>query len=99
MRQTIEQTGGGIFNIGRDDAPVSMLQVAEMACELTGAPMSLIEEVAAPERQTIVKRLSTAKLRSLGWKPEVELREGMERTLSWVRELEAVTQRSVGVCV
>jgi nucleoside-diphosphate-sugar epimerase len=89
MRLTLEQTGG-IWNIGRDDAAVSMRRVAEMACALTGAPERLIRLIPAPPRQTVVKRLATDKLRGLGWKPEVELAEGMERTLEWVRSLEQV---------
>lgn len=90
MRMTIEDTDGGVFNVGRDDASVSMLHVAMMACELTGAPLDLIEEVDAPARQTVVKRLATGKLRGLGWEPWVELEEGMERTLEWVRGLDEV---------
>ena len=53
---------------------------------MTGAPNSIIEVVDPPGRQTVVKRLSTDKLRSLGWEPEVELDEGMERTLDWIKD-------------
>ena len=87
MRMTIEETRGGVFNVGRDDAATSMERVAELACELAGAPESLIELIDAPARQTVVKRLSTEKLRMLGWRPQVELADGMERTLDWVRKL------------
>jgi len=61
--------------------------VAGIACELTDAPYSLIKEIRAPSNQTVVKRLSTKRIRRLGWAPEVELEEGMERTLEWVRTL------------
>jgi nucleoside-diphosphate-sugar epimerase len=84
MALTVERRG--IWNIGRDDEPVMMREVAEMACDLTDAPSSLIEEVPAPNMQTLVKRLSTRKLRSLGWAPEVDLAEGMSRTLQALRE-------------
>lgn len=89
MRMTIEQTDGGTFNVGRDDSATTMLEVARRACDMTGAPHSLIEVVDPPERQTVVKRLSTRKIRALGWKPEVDLDEGMERTLQWVKGLPA----------
>ena len=36
--------------------------------------------------QTVVKRLATQRIRSLGWEPKVELEEGMRRTLEWIRE-------------
>ena len=81
MRLTIEKALKGTFNIGRDDRPVPMRRVAELACELTGAPTTLIQEVPAPPRQTVVKRLDTTKIRKLGWQPKVELEDGMARTL------------------
>lgn len=89
MRYTIEDSYAAVYNIGRDDNPTTMLNVAKIACDLTGAPYSLIEEVDPPERQTVVKRLGTDKIRSLGWKPEVSLEEGMKRTLEWVKSLPA----------
>lgn len=70
------------YNVGRDDAAVSMLTVAQMACDLTGGSQDLIDLVPAPENQTVVKRLSTSKLRQLGWKPEVGLPVGMANTLA-----------------
>lgn len=75
----------GVWNIGRDDIAIPMRTVAEMACMMTDAPLSLIEDVEPPARQTVVKRLSTDKLRSIGWEPQVELGEGMERTLAWIK--------------
>jgi dTDP-glucose 4,6-dehydratase len=75
----------GIFNVGREDAAVSMRRVAEIACDLTGASYDLIQEIDAPANQTVVKRLSTKKIRGIGWEPEVELEEGMRNTLEWLR--------------
>lgn len=91
-RMVIEQTTGGAFNVGRDDNPLPMRRVAEMACDLVGASHSLIEEVDAPGMQTVVKRLSTEKIRRLGWRPLVDLEEGMKRTLAWVEEKAPVQQ-------
>jgi len=85
MRLTIEETDGGVWNIGRDDNATPMLAIATMACDMTGANSAdLVELIPAPARQTVVKRLSTEKIRSLGWRPEVELEEGMARTLTWI---------------
>ena len=56
--------------------------------ELTGADKNLIQVIEPPMMQTVVKRLSTKRVRALGWKPEVDLVEGMERTLDWVRVLD-----------
>lgn len=93
-RLVIEQTDGGAFNVGRDDNAVPMLDVARLACLLTGASADddLIEMVDAPARQTVVKRLATKRLRSLGWEPTVDLFDGMMATLEWVRELDPPTE-------
>lgn len=80
-----EEFGEGVYNIGRDDNEALMIDVAKMACDLVGAPHKLITEVDPPANQTVVKRLSTAKLKALGWKPEVELLEGMRRTWDVMR--------------
>jgi nucleoside-diphosphate-sugar epimerase len=86
MRITLDHPG--VYNVGRDDRAVPMRRVAEIACLLTGAPLSLIEEVDPPARQTVVKRLATQKLKRLGWMPEVELESGMAMTLKWLEGLE-----------
>jgi len=79
------ENGDGPYNIGRSDAAVAMETVAEIACEITGADTKLIELVDPPSRQTVVKRLSMKRIWDMGWEPEVELREGMQRTFdTWV---------------
>lgn len=81
----LSEQGVGVFNIGRDDNEAWMIEVAYAACEIVGAPFSLIKEVEAPYNQTVVKRLSTQKLFDLGWKPEVSLQEGMQLTWDVMR--------------
>lgn len=89
IRMVLEDGDDEVYNVGRDDRRVSMLRLAEMACDLAGAPHSLIKMVSAPARQTVVKRLSTERLRSLGWVPTVELEDGMRVVLDWVRHYDA----------
>lgn len=89
IRLVLEKGGQDVYNIGRDDQPVSMHELAVKACELAGAPTSLIRVVDPPARQTVVKRLSTERLRALGWRPTVELDEGMREVLDWVRHFDA----------
>jgi nucleoside-diphosphate-sugar epimerase len=62
-----------------------MHELARKSCAMTGAPESLIEVVDPPGRLTVVKRLSTDRLRGLGWAPTVELDDGMGEVLNWVR--------------
>lgn len=89
LRMIIEHKEGGIYNIGRDDDYRSMKEIAERACELSGAPKSLINMIPAPTKQTVVKRLSTDKIRKLGWKPTVELEEGILKVYEWVKKFDA----------
>lgn len=89
VRLIIEQGEPGAYNVGRDDVPLPLLDLAERACDLAGAPHDLIVETDPPEAQTLVKRLSTAKLRGLGWRPTVELDEGLPLVYEWVRRFDA----------
>lgn len=86
IRMIIEAKARGIFNVGRDDNPTPMRQVAEMACRIMDSGSKIVE-VDPPTDQVLVKRLKTDRLRSLGWEPEVSLREGMIRTYQAMREL------------
>lgn len=79
----LQRTGAGVWNIGRDDNELSMLEVAQLAILLTDS-RSELDIVNPPSNQTLVKRLSTEKIRRLGWAPEVELEEGARRTLRWL---------------
>lgn len=88
-RMVLEQTQGGAFNVGRDDAAVTMEEVAITACRIADAPTTLIKLVDPPAMQTVVKRLATQRIRDLGWEPRVDLLEGMSRTFGWVVDLDA----------
>lgn len=85
IRMLIEDGGKGLWLVGRDDNEVTMLEVAEMACDLAGAPRDLINEVDPPDNLTVVKRLKTKRLRDIGWRPKVDLAEGMRRTCEAVK--------------
>jgi len=65
-----------------------MLEIAQRACDLANAPRTLIQEIPAPGMQTVVKRLSTDRIRKLGWTPTVELEEGMKLVFEWVKHFD-----------
>jgi nucleoside-diphosphate-sugar epimerase len=88
LRMIIEQPESGIFNVGRDDDPKTMLEIAERACDLAGASRDLIQVVPAPGMQTVVKRLSTERIRQLGWVPTVELEDGIKEVFEWVKRFD-----------
>lgn len=76
---------GSTYNVGQDHEKTSMMEIAKIACELTGAQESIISEVDAPDGQIVVKHLSSSRLRELGWQPKVSVREGMKLTLEWMK--------------
>lgn len=79
------EDGIGIYNIGRSDNPVSMVSVAEEACRIAGADSGLVNIIDPPAMQTVVKRLSNEKLKTLGWNPVVEIEDGMRRVFESVK--------------
>jgi dTDP-glucose 4,6-dehydratase len=85
----IEDGGIGAWNVGRDDAHTPMVELARMACRLVGASADLVEEIDPPVPERPL-RVSSARLEALGWNPEVELEQGMRRTLEWLRSEQTV---------
>jgi nucleoside-diphosphate-sugar epimerase len=76
-------TGG--HDVGRDDDPRTLLAIAQIACRLADAPEELIEVVEPPVGPApVLESLDVRALRELGWRPEVELEDGMRRTLEWL---------------
>jgi nucleoside-diphosphate-sugar epimerase len=83
VRLVLESGQDGIFNVGTDSEPVSLLDVARIACELTGSPHDLIDEVEPPAGRA-APRIHIDRLRALGWRPEVGLEDGLRMLLeSW----------------
>lgn len=93
LRYMLEAGERGIWNVGRDDDPRSMYELAWMACDIAGRSPSeasvLVQEVDPPSMQTVVKRLSTGQLREdFGWEPTVELEDGMRHLWEWIRRFD-----------
>jgi nucleoside-diphosphate-sugar epimerase len=83
-RLVLEADGEGTLNVGSDGEPVALVDVARVACELTGAPHDLIEEVEPPPGR-VMTRIATERIRALGWRPEVALDDGMRMLLDSLR--------------
>jgi nucleoside-diphosphate-sugar epimerase len=80
------ENGIGAYNVGNDLDEHTMIEVADYACQLAGASRELIRLTDAPSNQTVIKRLSMAKLRALGWTPKVDLYGGMEATHEVIKQ-------------
>jgi nucleoside-diphosphate-sugar epimerase len=84
IRLVLEAGADGAFNVGADGEPVALVDVARVACELTGAPHDLIEEVDPPPGR-VMTRIATERIRALGWRAEVPLDDGMRQLLDSLR--------------
>ena len=83
IRLVVEAGADGFFNVGSDADPVTMTDAARIACDTTGAPHDLIDEVEPPPGR-VAPTISVERLRALGWRPEVGLEEGLRLLLeSW----------------
>jgi GDP-L-fucose synthase len=84
IRLVLEAGEQGTFNIGWDGEAVALVDVARVACELTGAAQELIVEVEPPPGR-VMTRIATERIRALGWRADVSLDEGMRMLLDEIR--------------
>jgi dTDP-glucose 4,6-dehydratase len=83
----VEHGGRGEWDVGRDDDLRPLEEVAAVACAAADADGSLVELVDPPPGYApVIESLDTDRLRSLGWRPEVALEDGVRSTLDSIRE-------------
>lgn len=76
---------GEIYNVGGRNER-SNIDIVRMICRLTGKPESLITFVEDRKGHDRRYAVDTAKIeKELGWKPEMEFEQGMEKTVRWYR--------------
>lgn len=79
-----DQAIGASFNIGRATEICSVLTLAQLAQEVAGVSPG-IEFVSHAGDDVMVRSPSIDKMKSLGFSPAVDLKEGLRRTLEWYR--------------
>lgn len=81
----LESEHVGAMNIGNPNE-FTILELAEKVREVSGADVGIIFE-ALPEDDPVRRRPDITLAKSvLGWSPEVELTEALERTYEWYRD-------------
>ncbi|HZR77659.1 MAG TPA: GDP-L-fucose synthase [Chthoniobacterales bacterium] len=70
-----------IVNVGCGE-DISIRELAELICDIVGFDGELAWDKTKPDG-TPRKLLDVSKLRGLGWKPTIPLREGIARTYDW----------------
>src|SRR5206468_11088059 len=72
-----------IINVGCGE-DISIRELAELICDVVGFRGELAWDTTKPDG-TPHKLLDVSKIRALGWKPAVPLRDGIVRTYDWFR--------------
>lgn len=80
---------GETINIGTGE-DVTIKELAETIKEIVGFSGSLVFDATKPDG-TPRKLLDVSKINNLGWKHEVSLKEGIQKTLHWIEEHKIIT--------
>jgi GDP-L-fucose synthase len=72
-----------IINVGCGE-DISIVELAELICDLVGFDGDLTWDATKPDGAPR-KLLDVTKLRALGWKPSISLRDGIAQTYEWFR--------------
>ena len=72
-----------IINLGCGE-DISIRELAELICDVVGFDGELDWDITKPDG-TPRRLLDVTKLRALGWKPAIPLRDGIARTYEWFR--------------
>jgi dTDP-glucose 4,6-dehydratase len=81
----LDGAGGEVYNVGAG-REIENLETTRLLLELTGRDDSAIRYVQDRPGHDRRYALDTTKLRSLGWEPKVDFREGLRRTVEWYRQ-------------
>ena len=83
-----EKTIGTIVNLG-SGTEISIGDLARMICSLTGVEFRIVQENdRVRPSQSEVERLCASNVLAkemAGWRPEIALKEGLEKTIAWIR--------------
>jgi UDP-glucuronate decarboxylase len=82
----------GPVNLGNPDE-FTILQLAELVIELTGSKSKLVRRPLPADDPTKRKPDITLAQQRLNWRPTVPLREGLERTIAWFRQIDLAEYR------
>jgi CDP-glucose 4,6-dehydratase len=84
------QAAGEAFN-GGGQRPYSVREVVDLTVEVGGGEVEASYAPDLPPGEVLDRHLDSTKLRELtGWRPAVDLRTGLARTVEWYREHEEV---------
>jgi GDP-L-fucose synthase len=72
------------LNVGTGE-DISIKDLASMVASLSGFRGEIIWDTTKPDG-TPRKTLDVSRIKALGWRPTITLRDGIESTISWYRD-------------
>jgi dTDP-glucose 4,6-dehydratase len=88
LHAPVDRSACESYNLGTGRA-ISVAQIAEMVCDMTGVSRELITHIGDRPGQVLKHIADSSKvLEAYGWKPEVDFEKGLERTIEWYRDNE-----------
>ena len=89
---TVLERGDGMpVNVGQT-GEMTILDFAALVLELAGSRSKLVHDPAMPDDPRR-REPDLTRLRALGWTPKVALREGLGKTIAWLRARPAAVAR------
>jgi dTDP-glucose 4,6-dehydratase len=80
---------GEVYNLGTG-MDVTIQEIVSQVCKITGKELPIVQEASRmrPEKSEVMRLLSdySKAQAALGWSPEVDLEEGLRRTVEWIGE-------------
>ncbi|MDP3766145.1 MAG: GDP-mannose 4,6-dehydratase [Nanoarchaeota archaeon] len=90
--ETVRKKGakGEAYNVA-NTGQITMKELAELVIKISGKNLNpkivgFGKDTRAKEREIMKRVPSIEKLKALGWKPEVNIQEGIEKTYNWYKE-------------
>jgi len=84
-----------IINVGVGE-DISIRDLAELICRIVGYEGRLVFDASKPDG-TPRKLLDVSRLRNLGWRPRINLEEGIAHAYQWFLEPEQAAQHSIAI--
>ncbi len=84
-----------IINVGAGE-DISVRELAELVCRVVGYKGQLVFDASKPDG-TPRKLLDVSRLRNLGWRPRINLKEGIAQAYQWFLEREQAARQSVAI--
>jgi nucleoside-diphosphate-sugar epimerase len=80
------EAAGEVFNIGNERSVLTILELAEQVRQLMGSDVEInFRPLHYTDVEMRIPNIDKAR-KLLGWEPQVDLEEGLSRTIAWYRE-------------